>query len=140
MRQNQVVRSANRTIIKMDGLPVGLAQNVRMNDDYSPDAVSGIGDAEVVEYVPTMARYSLTVTNLKLRADSLRQQGLIPENAAAALQGLVFDFIVQDKDTGEVLRKYHDCTYASGDTEIVKHQVVSGSSQFMCRTVSGLGL
>lgn len=138
-KQNVRVQSGNRLVVKFDGVEIGLVQNVRMNDDYSPEAASGIGDIHAQEYVPTMARHVLNVTNMVLKKGSMRAAGLSPENGDAVLQGTVFDIIAQDKDTGAVMRKYTGCSYASGDLEIGKHAIVMSSAVFNALDVSGTG-
>lgn len=137
MKTNQNVRSGNRIVVKFDGKDVGLVQSVRMSDDFAPDAASGIGDIHVQEHVPTMARHSLSVSTMVLKRKSLREVGIASENGDAALLGLVFDFESYDKDTGELLRKYMGCTYASGDLEVSKHAIVMSSATFMALDVSG---
>jgi hypothetical protein len=133
-------RSGNRIIVLFDGIQVGLIQSVRASDDYSPEAASGIGDIHVLEYVPTLARHSLSVSAMILYIGSLRQAGVIPENGDAKLQGLVFDFIKLDKDTGAILRKYISCAYASGDIDVSKNAIVMQSAQFQALDVQGTGL
>ena len=139
MKQNLKVRSGNRIVVMFDGKAIGMVKSVRAGDDYSPEPASGIGDIHVQEYVPTMARHSLSVSSLTLIKGNMRQAGILPENGDAALEGLVFDFEVYDKDTGELLRKYTGCTYASGDLEINAHQILANSAQFMCLNVTGSG-
>lgn len=138
--QNLKTRSANRIIVMFDGKQVGLCQSVRASDDYSPEPASGIGDIHVQEYVPTMARHSLSVQAMVLRTGSLRQAGIAFENGDDALKGLVFDIIKIDKDTGEVLRKYVGCSYASGDTDVRAHAIVMNSATFNALDVTGKGL
>lgn len=130
MKQNLKTRSGNRIVVLFDGKQVGLVQSVRMNDDYSPEPASGIGDIHVQEYVPTMARHSLSVSTMMLSKGNLAEAGVTMRNGDAVLQGLVFDFEVYDKDTGELLKKYIGCSYASGDTEVSKHAIVMQSAQF----------
>lgn len=137
--QNLKVRSGNRTIVMFDGKQVGLIQNVRMNDDYSPEPASGIGDIHVQEYVPTMARHSLSCSVMMLNKGALLEAGIAVENGDAVLQGRVFDFETYSKDDGRLLRKYMGCSYASGDWEIAKHAIVMQSAQFNALDVSGLG-
>lgn len=137
MKVNQNVRSGNRIVVKLDGKDVGLIQSVRMSDDYAPDAASGIGDIHVQEHVPTMARHSLSVSTMVLKRKSMRAQGLSTENGDGALLGLVFDIECYDKDTGELLKKYMGCTFASGDLEISKHAIVMASGTFMALDTSG---
>jgi hypothetical protein len=139
-QQNLKTRSGNRTIVQLDNKQVGLIQSVRASDDYSPEAASGVGDIHVQEYVPTTARHMLSVSTMVLNQKNLRDQSITPENGDAVLKGLVFDFLVQDKESGQVLRKYIGCSFASGDTDVSKHQIVMSSAQFNCLDVQGTGL
>lgn len=138
--QNLKTRSGNRIVVTFGGVQVGLIQSVRMNDDYSPEPASGIGDIHVQEYVPTMARHSLNVSAMVLNAGSLRAAGVAMENGDAVLQGLVFDFESYSKDDGTLLRKYMGCSYASGDIDISKHAIVMNSGVFNALDVSGTGI
>lgn len=131
-----IPRSGNRIVVMFDGKQLGLIQSVRMNDDYSPEPASGIGDIHVQEYVPTMARHSLQVQSMVLNKGTLREAGITAENGDAVLQGLVFDIEVYSKDDGTLLRKYTGCSYASGDLEVTKHAIVVASGQFFALDVS----
>lgn len=138
-RTNLKTRSGNRIVVVLDGKIVGLIQSVSMNDDYSPEPASGIGDIHVVEYVPTMARHSLSVSAMVLNRGSLREAGITGENGDAVLQGLVFDIEVLSKDDGSLVRKYEGVSYASGAVEVSKHQIVTTNATFNALDVSGLG-
>lgn len=140
MQQNLQTRSGNRIVVLLDGKQVGLLQSVRMADDYSPEAASGIGDIHAVEYVPSMARHTVSVTAMVLNKGSLRKAGIAALNGDAMLRGLVFDFVTFDKDTGEQLRKYSGCSYASGEVDIQKHSIVMNSGQFNALDVDGDGV
>lgn len=137
MRQNLKTRSGNRIAVVFDGKQVGLIQNVSANDDYSPEPASGIGDIHVQEYVPTMARHTLSVSAMMLNRGALLEAGIAAENGDAMLQGLVFDFEVYSKDDGTLLRKYVGCSYASGSIDIQKHQIAVQSAQFNALDVVG---
>lgn len=137
MEQNLQTRSGNRIVVTLDGQQVGLIQSVRMSDDYSPEPASGIGDIHVVEHVPTMARHSISVQTMVLNRKSLRKAGIAMLNGDAVLRGLVFDITSFDKDTGEVLRKYSGCSYASGEVDVQKHSIVMASGQFNALDVTG---
>lgn len=139
-QQNLKTRSGNRLVVVLDGKQVGLVQSVRMSDDYSPEPASGIGDIHVQEYVPTMARHTLSVSNMVLNRGSLREAGIAPENGDAVLQGLVFDIEVYSRDDGALLRKYVGCSYASGDVDITKHAIVMASATFNALDVTGTTL
>jgi hypothetical protein len=140
MQTNLKTRSGNRIVVLLDGNEVGLLQNVRASDDYGPEPASGIGDIHVQEYVPSMARHVLSISQMVLNKDKLRQLGIIPENGDAALQGLVFDIEQFDKDSGQSLRKYRGCSYASGDLDVTKHAIVMRSGTFNALDVTGTGL
>lgn len=138
-RENLQTRSGNRIVVIFDGKQVGLVQNVSMNDDYSPEPASGIGDIHALEYVPTMARHSLNVSNMVLKRGAMRQAGISAENGDAVLRGLVFDMEVLSKDDGSLLRKYVGCSYASGSMEVSKHSIVMANSMFNALDVTGDG-
>lgn len=137
MRQNLKTRSGNRIAVVFDGKQIGLIQSVSANDDYGPEPASGIGDIHVQEYVPTMARHSLSVSAMQLNRGAMLEAGIATENGDAALQGLVFDFEVYSKDDGVLLRKYTGCSYASGSIEVSKHAIVVQSAQFNALDVVG---
>lgn len=139
MKQNLKVRSGNRVVVVFDGKQLGMVRSVRGSDDYSPEPASGIGDIHVQEYVPTMARHTLSVSQMVLIKGSLLEAGLAPENGEAMLQGLVFDLEVYDKDSGVLLRKYTGVSYASGDIDINAHQIIVQSGQFNALDVVGTG-
>ncbi|WP_159711427.1 MULTISPECIES: hypothetical protein [Geminicoccus] len=138
MQQNIKVRSGNRIVVRFDGKEIGLIQNVSMNDDYAPEPASGVGDIHVAEWVPTMARHTLNVSAMVLRRGAMLEAGIAMENGDAVLQGLVFDFESYDKDTGDLLRKYMGCSYASGSIEIQKHAITVQQAVFNALDVSGL--
>lgn len=139
MKTNLKTRSGNRIVALFDGKQVGLMQSVSMNDDYSPEPASGIGDIHVAEYVPTMARHSLNVSSMVLNKGSLRDAGIAVENGDDILRGLVFDIEVLSKDDGSLLRKYMGCSYASGSMEVSKHAIVMANGMFNALDVSGTG-
>lgn len=139
-QQNLKTQSGNRIIAVIDGKQIGLIQSVRMSDDYSPEPASGIGDIHAAEYVPTMARHTLSISAMQLKKGSLRAAGVASENGDGVLQGLVFDIEVYSKDDGTLLRKYLGCSYASGDVDITKHSIVTTSATFYALDVTGTDL
>ncbi len=137
MQQNIKTRSGNRVVVVFDGKQIGMVRSVRMNDDYSPEPASGIGDIHVQEYVPTMARHSLSVSQMVLIKGAMLEAGIAAENGDAMLQGLVFDLEWYSKDDGTLLRKYTGVSYASGDIDINAHQIIVASGQFNALDVVG---
>ena len=137
---NVKAKSGNRIAVMFDGKQVGACKSVALHDDYSPEPVTGIGDIGVLEYVPTTARYSLQIEAIVLEKEQLRSAGITTTDGDDALLGRVFDIVVIAKDTGEELRKYMGCSYASGDVRITANQVVSTSASFNALKVSGVGV
>ena len=137
MKENIIVRSANVGRVLMDGNEVGMLQNVRPSDDYGPEPASGIGDIHIQEYVPTMARHTISVSKLALRKTSLYKLGVVPENGEDVLKGNVFDIEIIDRANGDVIRKYLSCSYASGDIEVNKHAIISYNATFNALDVAG---
>lgn len=136
-RQNVKTRSGNRIVVVSDGKQIGLVRSVRMSDDYSPEPASGIGDIHVQEYVPTMARHTISVSAMVLIRGAMFEAGIATENGDGALEGLVFDLEVYDKDEGTLLRKYVGVSYASGDIDVNAHQIVVQSGMFFALDVIG---
>lgn len=134
---NKKTRTGNLIVATFGGLQIGLLQNVRFTDDYGPEPASGVGDIHAQEYVPTMARHSISVQAMVLNKGALLSAGIAAENGDAMLQGLVFDIEVFSKDDGSLLRKAIGCSYASGDIEISKHAIVMQSAQFNVLDVAG---
>jgi hypothetical protein len=136
---NVQTQSGNRIIVLLNQIQVGLIQSVRMNDDYSPEPSSGIGDMEVVEWVPGMARHTLNVSAMVLKQGSLLKLGIVPDNGTIVLQGIVFQIEAFSRDDGSLIRKYKGCSYASGDIEITKHAIVMQSAVFNCLGTTSVG-
>jgi hypothetical protein len=134
---NLKTRTGNRVIVTFGGAQVGLVQSVRMNDDYGLEPASGIGDIHVQENVPTMARHTISVQAMILNVGAMLKAGIAVENGDGALLGVVLDIESYSKDDGTLLRKYVGCSYASGDMEISKHQILMQSAQFMALDVQG---
>jgi hypothetical protein len=70
----------------------------------------------------------------------MRAAGITALNGDFALRGLVFDIVVMSKDDGSVLKKYSGCSYASGDVDVSKHQIVMASAQFNALDTDGDGV
>jgi hypothetical protein len=137
--EHRIVNSGNRIEIQFDGKIVGLLQNLRMSDDFGHEPASGIGDIHVQEYVPALARHSLSASTMVLFTKNLRDSNVSMENADAVLKGMVYDIVVYGRDpkNSGVLRKYINCSYTGGDVEVAKHQIVVANAQFVALDVSG---
>jgi hypothetical protein len=137
---NQKVRQGNLVIVKFDGKAIGLVTSVRMTDEYSPEPAVGIGDIHVQEYVPTLARHTISVSAMELRKDQMRQAGIAALDGDDMLQGKVFDIVTYATDDGAELRKYIGCSFASGDVEVRANAIIVTNAQFNALNVTGDGL
>lgn len=137
---NVKARTGNRVIVQFDGKQIGAIQSISMSDDYGPEPVSGIGDIHVQEYAPTMARHSLSVSNMVLNTNNMREAGIATVDGDDALEGKVFDIVVVSKDDATELRRYIGCSYASGSIEVSKHAIIVAQGQFNALNVTGTGL
>jgi hypothetical protein len=137
---NQNVLTSNRLQIMFGGVLVGAMQSMRLSDGYSLDAVYGIGDIDPIENVPTRASYGFSVSNYVLKLATLRTLGLVPENGAATLAGLVFDVQVVSRDTNLVLRTVKSASYNSGDTDIRATAIIGQNSNWMALGIFGKGI
>lgn len=137
---NKVVNTGNMVALSFDGNIVGLIQSLRVSEDYAPEPARGVGSINVIEYVPTIARFHLQVSRMVLKNDNLRTAGVIFADANDALTGRVFDILIIDKDTKQVLRKYDGCSYATGDMEIRANAIIVSNATFMALSASGSGM
>lgn len=139
--QNIKVHSGNRCEIKFDGKMVGLLQGVSASDDYGPEPASGVGDIHVQEYVPSMARHSVSADTMVLITDNLRDAGISAENGDDMLKGMVFDIVLYAKaPNAGVLRTYTGCSFASGSISVQKHAIIVSQAQFNALDVTGKGI
>lgn len=136
---NVKAKSGNRIAVMFDGKQVGACKSVSFHEDYGLDPVTGIGDIHVLEHVPTLARYSIQMEAIVLEKEQLRSAGITAVDGEDVLLGRVFDIVVIGKDTGEEIRKFTGCSYASGDIRFTANQVISTSASFNCLRASGTG-
>jgi hypothetical protein len=136
-RQNVQVQTGNRISLVFDGQTIGMVQSLRASDDWGYQETSEIGNIKVREFVPTLARHTITAAVVQMKRESLEKAGIAVETSDGALNGLVFNIVVNDKDTKQMLRTYVDCVFASGDLEVTKNAVVVRNATFLALDVYG---
>lgn len=136
-KNNRKVLTANRAVVRFGGQAVGLLQNVRASEDFGLQPATGIGDHKPLEHVPTQARIIINVGRMALKSASFQSVGIAPLKSDDVLDGKVFDIELIDDETGTLLRRYEGCSYASGDTEISKHQIIATNAQFHALDMDG---
>jgi len=126
---NRQVSSGNKISVEINGKSVGLIKSIRCSDSYGLTEATGIGDINVQEWVPTVARHSLSVQSMVLFKNSLLQEGVTLKHGDEALLGVVFSIVINDKDMNGT-RTYFGCSYDSGELDISANQITSASCQF----------
>lgn len=138
--KNLLTYSGNRVLVEFGGATIGLVQAVRLGDNYGLEPASGVGDIHAIEYVPSRATHTVSVTNMTLFKGNMRDAGVSAVNGDDVLQGLVFDLVVYSKDTGGALRTIKSCSFESGDVDVTAHRITMQSGQFKALDVLGTGL
>jgi len=151
VRQNRQTYVANRMDVQFadsEGGAVGAVQNANVSMSFGLDGVSGIGAVTMIEYVPTVARISVSPDQVYLFRRELDrvsaggfggQTGILPHQAIESLNGVVFNItaavLKTDKDTNgqaySTLWQAVDCFLDSGDFSTAKHGTVGRRCQFM---------
>lgn len=139
-RTNVKTQTGNRIKIEIAGMWIGLLQSCSPNDDYGLEPATQIGDIHVQEYVPTLARHRLSVRRMMLITQSLRNAGIATLNGDNALQGLVFDIVFYSRDSGQVLRKYTSCSWASGSVDVSANRITMEEGTLLALDATGNGL
>lgn len=150
-----------------DNKEFGTVRSMRVQEDYSPEPVSGIGDIHIQEYVPTVARYTISVEYAVLNYRNLLSEGIVDEDGCIKMAEREFNIAIYSKvpsglsnsaigaaasvnaltdgtamsacsvPNKEPMRVYEYCSFASGSINIQAHQIVMSDATFHARRVRG---
>jgi len=131
--------SANQCSVYVAGIQIILLQDVRAEDRYPLERVSGIGSIRGMDLVPTEALYSITVSGFITRTQQAISAGVWPENADVALIGKVFavEVFSTDPASPRLLRKYTDAKVESGSFNLVSHRQMTLAMTLQALDCSG---
>ncbi len=153
--------TGNLILLTLDSQVVATIRSASFQEDYGLEPVSGVGDIHVLEYVPSLARYTINVEYAVFVGKNLRKLGLMDEDGSVKLKGVEFDIEIrgkkpageaaepaaligtggsakqEDQEETDAIRKYTKCSYASGSISIQAHQIVMVNATFMARGVTG---
>ena len=132
----QFVYEANRSRVFLNGIEFFLLQDVRGEDRYPRERVSGIGEIEARELPPTEAIYSFTMAGYILKTEQSIRAGIIPENGTVALEGQVFDIEIFSKD-GPLLKKWSGAVCETANYNLSAHRLFMKSGTFQATTTTG---
>jgi hypothetical protein len=128
---------ANTTRVVIDGIEVTLLADVRMEDDYAPEPVSGIGDIHMTEYYPTRAMHRATINGVIRRDEQRVADQIFLENGDAALERKTFEIELFDKRSGVMLRKLESAQHAGGNVSVTAHRIALMAANFVAIDATG---
>ena len=65
-REHRLALTGNVVLVELDGKPVGICQSLTVTDNYALEPISGIGNINPLEHVPTRASHSLRMSQVML--------------------------------------------------------------------------
>lgn len=129
--------SGNDVNVFIDDQPLDLVQTIRGTEGFGHEPASGIGDIRIREYVPSVARYTVTFSRMVLSAEKLMALGIMPETARDAMRGKTFTISVFSK-SGPLMRKWIDAVYDGGDMNVSAHRIVISDATFLATDAGGI--
>jgi hypothetical protein len=140
---NNQVRSANACLIVVQNQVIGISQSLRIQADFALQDQSGIGDSVVIEYVPGIAKITVSLSGVFLIAQNLASVGIVPSQSVRdVLQGNVFDVgvyssIAGTNTPGNLLVKAISCSPSSMSYSVDTGQSLKYDHQFACLDLAG---
>lgn len=140
---NKQVRSSNACLIVIRNLVIGIVTSLRISGDFALQDVSGIGDNVVIEYVPGVARVSVSMSGVQLIQANLAAAGIVPSSSVRdILNGNVFDTGVYTTTSGSMqpqnlLIKAISCSPSSLGYSFDTGQSVKYDHQFVALDLAG---
>lgn len=130
----------NLTVLYLDGKPWAMTQSVRVVTDYGQQANSGVGDNEVIEYVPGMTQITFEMTAAQSRMASPESEGIIPASTEDILLGNIFNAVIFDKYTKKPMKTVLGLSVSQDTITIAKHAINQFDATFMALRTRGTNL
>jgi hypothetical protein len=134
---SRITYTGNQVDAFINGIKMDLLQTIRGADDYGLEPASGVGDIHVQEYVPTVARHTISISAFALKNEPTIQNRIIWENGDAALAGGEFDIEIFAKETGALLRKWTQAMCTNADVVVTAHRILVKDATFVALDVVG---
>lgn len=140
---NKQVRSANQVLIVVRNSVIGIASSLRISADFALQDQAGIGDNVVIEYVPGIARISVSLSGVLLIQQNLASAGIVPsQTVREILNGNVFDVGVYSSVAGSnvpssLLVKAISCTPSSLGYSVDAGQSLKYDHSFVALDLAG---
>ena len=135
--KNLVVTGA-RVRFSIDGVKIGLASSISINETISYDPVEVLDNIQVQEYVPTAYNVTLSMSRIRITGKTLKSQGFFPKlgaNAEEHLSNILTngDLVctVEDTQTGNLLATFEQCKVSSHNWTINARGIVGTDVTFV---------
>lgn len=128
--------TGNLVNVFINGVQLSVLSSLRATQDFAYEPVPEIGNIDYVEFVPTVARYAISISKALLNLEDAITAGIITSNGAAALLGNTFDIEIFSIN-GPLLRKFTNCVNASADMSIQANRLIMIDANFLGIDVTG---
>jgi hypothetical protein len=128
--------TGNQVSVYINGQLINVLATLRATQDFAYEPVPEVGNIDYREYVPTVARYAITISKALMTLENAINAGIWTSNGAAALQGLTFDIEIFSNQ-GPLLRKFTQCVNASADMSIQANRLIIVDMNFLAIDVTG---
>ena|ERR1017187_7644215 len=129
--------TGNTIKVYINKIAIDVLTTLRMTSDYGLEPVTEIGSVNVVEYVPTVARHAVSISKFLMLAENAVQAGIITTNGTQAMLGNTFDIEIFSKATGNLMYKFINAAFTSGDVSIQANRLIVLDANFVALDASG---
>lgn len=140
---NKQVRSANAILIVVRDQVIGISSSCRIQADFALQDQAGIGDTVVIEYVPGIARVTVSLSGVLLITQNLTSAGILPRDSVRdILDGNVFDVgiystVAGTNTPGSALLIAHSCMPSQLGYSVQTGQAMQYDHSFAALDLSG---
>lgn len=128
--RKQTVHSGNTVYIMIDGHVVGRAQSASGQRSYNTTGVYEIGTIMPQEHVYLKYEGSINVERLRMKKENFANLG-IASLGEDILKRDIFDLVVVDNLTKDVIISYHGCSAENYNEEFRANEIVTESINFL---------
>jgi len=132
--KNQTVHAGHSIYLRMGGQIIGRVQGLNARTSFGTEGVYEIGSIMPQEHIPLRFECTITANKYLIKKKSLVAIG-ITSVAEDILTKEIFDIVVQDKQTDEVVRVYVGVTQVDGNSNAQANQIVGEDATFVCLEV-----
>lgn len=113
---------ANESRIFVGGVEVFLMQDITGEDIIGLEKISGIGDIEGKDLVPSEASYRISFAGYVTRDQSLIESGVWPENIDKIMEGKEYPVEIFSKSPPALLKKWEKAKVETASASLANHR------------------